>query len=62
MHDLVHPFPVTPEGAFLIKCEGVKYGFFGNLEVISKTAFSMRETGIEVFDISNGGCGAKSLQ
>merc|ERR1712150_101304 len=28
-------------GAFLINCESVKYGFFGNLEVISKTAFSI---------------------
>merc|ERR1712014_390779 len=33
--------PVPPTGTFLINCEGVKYGFFGNLEVISKTAFSI---------------------
>ena len=26
---------------FLINCEGVKYDFFGNLEVSSKTAFSI---------------------
>merc|ERR1712190_165999 len=37
----VHLMPVPPTGTFLINCEKVKYGFFGNLEVISKTAFSI---------------------
>jgi len=34
-------FPIAPTGGFLANCEGVKYGFFGNLEVFSKTAFSI---------------------
>ena len=33
--------PVAPTGAFLANCEGVEYGFSGNLEVFSKTAFSI---------------------
>lgn len=33
--------PVPPSGGFLQNCEGVDYGFFGNLEVFSKTAFSI---------------------
>jgi len=37
----IHLLPVGPSGAFLANCEGVKYGFFGNLEVISKSAFSI---------------------
>merc|ERR1712099_150942 len=37
----IHLLPVGPAGAFLANCEGVKYGFFGNLEVISKTAMSI---------------------
>jgi len=37
----IHLMPVPPTGAFLGNCEGVKYGFFGNLEVFSKTAFSI---------------------
>ena len=31
-------------------CEGVKYGFFGNLEVISKTVFSILAANIEKCD------------
>ena len=37
----VYLMPILPTGGFLINCEGVKYGFFGNLEVSSKTAFSI---------------------
>jgi len=33
--------PISPTGGFLANCEGVEYGFFGNLEVFSKTAFSI---------------------
>jgi hypothetical protein len=39
--DRIHLLPVPPQGAFLQNCEGVDYGFFGNLEVFSKTAFSI---------------------
>jgi len=42
--------PVPATGAFLINCEGVKYGFFGNLEVISKTAFSILAANIDTCD------------
>merc|ERR1712039_983028 len=42
--------PVPPTGTFLINCEGVKYGFFGNLEVISKTAFSILTANIDTCD------------
>ena len=41
LKDRIHLLPVSTSGAFLINCEGAKYGFFGNLEVISKTAFSI---------------------
>jgi len=37
----IHLLPVPPSGGFLQNCEGVNYGFFGNLEVFSKTAFSI---------------------
>lgn len=37
----IHMLPVPPSGAFLQNCEAVDYGFFGNLEVFSKTAFSI---------------------
>ena len=33
-----------------INCEGVEYGFFGNLEVISKTVFSILAANIEKCD------------
>lgn len=33
--------PIPPTGGFLQNCESVDYGFFGNLEVFSKTAFSI---------------------
>ena len=33
--------PISPTGGFLANCEGVEYGFFANLEVVSKTAFSI---------------------
>jgi len=46
----VHLLPVGPSGAFLVNCEGVKYGFFGNLEVISKTAFSILAANIDKCD------------
>jgi hypothetical protein len=46
----VHLLPVPPSGTFLINCEGVKYGFFGNLEVISKTAFSILAANIDTCD------------
>ena len=36
--------------AFLINCESVKYGFFGNLKVISKTAFSILAVNIDTCD------------
>lgn len=36
----IHLLPIPPAGGFLQNCEGVDYGFFGNLEVFSKTAFS----------------------
>merc|ERR1712151_332778 len=42
--------PVPATGAFLINCEGVKYGFFGNLEEISKTAFSILAANIDTCD------------
>merc|ERR1712190_531611 len=46
----VHLLPVGPSGAFLVNCEGVKYGFFGNLEVISKTAFSILAANVDTCD------------
>ena len=46
----VHLLPISPTGAFLINCEGVKYGLFGNLEVISKTAFSILLANVETCD------------
>jgi len=46
----VHLLPVPATGAFLINCEGVKYGFFGNLEVISKTAFSILVANLDSCD------------
>merc|ERR1712176_214773 len=42
--------PVPPTGAFLQNCEGVKYGFFGNLEVMSKVAFSILLANIDTCD------------
>merc|ERR1712003_393800 len=36
----IHLLPIPPGGGFLQNCEGVDYGFFGNLEVFTKTAFS----------------------
>ena len=39
--DRIKLLPAAPTGAFLADCEGVEYGFFGNLEVFSKTAFSI---------------------
>merc|ERR1712050_443866 len=46
----VYLMPVPPTGAFLQNCEGVKYGFFGNLEVFSKTAFSILLANIDTCD------------
>jgi len=37
----IHLLPVPPQGAFLQNCPEVDYGFFGSLEVISKSAFSI---------------------
>merc|ERR1712039_1159178 len=37
-------------GGFMVNCEKVKYGFFGNLEVISKTAFSILLANIDTCD------------
>ena len=42
--------PVPTTGTFLINCEGVKYGCFGNLEVISKTAFSIPLANVDACD------------
>jgi len=39
--------PVPPSGAFMVNCEKVKYGFFGNLEVLDKTAFSILAANID---------------
>jgi len=39
--DRVHLMPIPPQGGFLVNCEKVKYGFFGNLEVFDKVAFSI---------------------
>merc|ERR1712151_915181 len=36
----IHLLPIPPGGGFLQNCESVDYGFFGNLEVFTKTAFS----------------------
>ena len=46
----IYLLPVGPEHAFLLNCESVKYGFFGNLEVISKTAFSSLTANIDTCD------------
>jgi hypothetical protein len=39
--------PVGPGGAFMVNCEKVKYGFFGNLEVFDKMAFSVLAANID---------------
>jgi len=39
--------PVPPTGALMVNCEKVKYGFFGNLEVLDKTAFSILVANID---------------
>jgi len=39
--------PVPPQGAFLQNCPEVDFGFFGSLEVFSKTAFSILLANIE---------------
>jgi len=44
----VHLMPVPASGAFLQNCEKVMYGFFGNLEVFSKTAFSILAANVDV--------------
>jgi len=44
----IHLMPVPAGGAFLQNCEKVDYGFFGNLEVFSKTAFSILVANIDV--------------
>ena len=41
--------PIPPTGAFLQNCEGVKYGFFGHLEVFSKVAFSILLANIDTY-------------
>ena len=46
----IHLLPVPATGVFFFNCEGVKYGFFGNLEVISKTAFSILLANVDVCD------------
>ena len=38
---LKHYFKLAQALVMAINCESVKYGLFGNLEVISKTAFSI---------------------
>ena len=35
----IHLMPIPQKGGFLVNCEKVKYGFFGNLEVFYKVAF-----------------------
>ena len=35
----IHLAPVPPNGAFMVNCEKVKYGFCENLKVFDKTAF-----------------------
>jgi len=39
--------PIPPSGGFMVNCEKVKYGFFGNLEVTDKTAFSILAANID---------------
>jgi hypothetical protein len=41
LRERIHLMPVPWNGAFLQNCEKVDFGFFGNLEVVSKTAFSI---------------------
>ncbi len=47
----------SPHGIYLEKCKNVQYGFFGNLEVISKTGAKvltkyMDECKVEAFDVT----------
>ena len=43
----IHLMPIPQKGGFLVNCEKVKYGFFGNLEVFDKTAFSILAANID---------------
>ena len=50
----------SPHGIYLEKCKNVQYGFFGNLEVISKTGAKvltkyMDECKVEAFDVTTDG-------
>ncbi len=50
----------SPHGIYLEKCKNVQYGFFGNLEVISKTGAKvltkyMDECKVEAFDVNTDG-------
>ena len=43
----IHLMPIPQKGGFLVNCEKVKYGFFGNLENFDKTAFSVLVANID---------------
>ena len=43
----IHLMPIPQKGGFLVNCEKVKYGFFGNLEIFDKTAFSVLVANID---------------
>ena len=45
----IHLMPIPQKGGFLVNCEKVKYGFFGNLENFDKTAFSVLVANIDYF-------------
>lgn len=58
----IHLLPVPPAGAFLQNCQKVDYGFFGNLEVFSKAAFSILVSSVDkckTSDVSNWKIGVK---
>ena len=46
----INLLPMSPTDGFLANCEGVEYGFLGNLEAFSKTAFSILVTKGEEVD------------
>ena len=43
----IHLMPIPQKDGFLVNCEKVKYGFFGNLEIFDKTAFSVLVANID---------------
>lgn len=43
----IHLLPVPLSGVFLQNCQTVDYGFFGNLEVFSKTAFMILVSNVD---------------